>query len=99
MPSINITDSTIRRWASEYGYQPGSRGPLSKKIVLDFAAHHEMSTQQKLLRAEQRISELEAQGARDQKVIQNLQQEIRSLRAELAEWRDRATILAGVQHS
>jgi len=99
MPSINISDSTIRRWAQGYGYQTGSRGPLAKTIILDFAAHQEMSTQQKLHRAEQRIKELEAQGARDQKVIQNLQHEIRSLSMELAEWKDRAAILASVQHS
>ena len=69
MPSINISDSTIRRWAVTCGHQPGTRGPLPKKIVLDFAAHQEMSTYAKLLQAEQRISDLEAQGARDQKVI------------------------------
>lgn len=95
MPNINISDAAIRSWATSYGHGPGSRGPLSKRVVLDYAAHQELTTQQRLAKAEQRIEELEAQGARDQKVIASLQREIQALRAELAEWKDRAAILAG----
>lgn len=99
MPSIDISDSTIRRWGQTHLGDVGSRGPLPRSLVMQFAAYQEMTTEQKLLRAEQRIRELEAERSEDKAIIRGLQREIADLRAELAEWKDRAANLAGVVHS
>ncbi len=99
MPSIDISDSTIRRWAQAHVGDVGSRGPLRRSTVLQYAQYQELSTEQKLLRAERRIAELEAERSEDKAIIRSLQREIASLCQELAEWKDRASILAGVVHS
>ena len=83
MATVQVSERAIRDWARIHGHQVGDRGPISGRTLEEYRAYQEMSCQEKVLRLERRIEQLNAERSEDKAIIASYKSEVERLRGEL----------------